>query len=310
MLKVSAATGMYQRRGDNPVHRDLNEVITALHEVGFDCFDLSFSSVDQPDFILKGDDWERKVAQLGETAAKLGVTFPQSHLPYVPGSCIAVCSDFRRPGYEEQFLEFTRRAYIANRMLNIPWTVLHPLTCPELNYERAATLEENHRYYDSYVEEGIRLGVGTAIENMPPDVSRVLGSRYCQHYDELIELVDSFGSPLVGICWDTGHAHQARLNQERSIRVMGSRLKVLHITDNHTMVGDEHLLPFIGDVDWESVLRGLVDIGYEGTLNFETGNTSAKSYGWLQLEFMKLSYQTGLFLAERFEALKREKGTK
>lgn len=307
-MKISAATGMYQRRGDSPLHRDLNEVITVLKQVGFDTFDLSFSSVSQPEFILKGDDWEKKIDRLGNTAARLGVSFFQSHLPFVDLCSIQMCPDFRDAGYVKRFWEYTRRAYIANRMLGIGWTVMHPVTCPEHNYENKATFETNHALYDPYIEEGIRLGVGTAIENMPPNRTRQLASVYCQHYDQLIELVDSFGDSLVGICWDTGHAHQAQLDQERALRVMGRRVKVLHISDNHTSGWDEHLLPYIGDIDWDSVLRGLVDIGYDGTLNFEAGNTSARAHGWLQLEYMKLAYQNGRYLLERYETMKREKG--
>ena len=70
-MEVSAATGMYQRRGDSPLHRELPEVLEAMTQLGFSCFDLSFSSVDQPNFLLRGDDWERKVAALGERAGVL-----------------------------------------------------------------------------------------------------------------------------------------------------------------------------------------------------------------------------------------------
>lgn len=309
-MEVSAATGMYQRRGDSPLHRELPEVLEAMTQVGFSCFDLSFSSVDQPNFLLRGDDWERKVAALGETAARLGAVFPQSHLPFVPGCSAARWEAFRSETYREQFLEYIRRGYHASRMLNIPWAVIHPLTCPEHNYERKATFEENHRFYDRFVELGIRLGVGTAIENMPASVNRKLGQVYCQHYDELMELVDSFESPLVGICWDTGHAHVSGLNQQRSLEVMGSRVKVLHIHDNHTGAGDEHLLPYMGDVDWDSVLRGLAHIGYTGTLNYESGNTSARAFGRLQLEYMKMTLANGRYLADRYEEIrKREAGT-
>lgn len=174
------------------------------------------------------------MAALGETAARLGASFPQSHLPFVPGCAISRCESFRSEAYREQFLEYLRRGYHASRMLNIPWAVIHPLTCPEYNYERGKTFAENHRFYDQFVELGIRLGVGTAIENMPASRNGKLGQVYCQHYDELNELVDSYSSSLVGICWDTGHANVTGLNQQRSLEVMGTRVKVLHINDNHT----------------------------------------------------------------------------
>ena len=306
-MKISAATGLYQQRGDNRVHRDLNEVITVLHDIGYDTFDLSLASVEQPNFILKGDDWERKIDQLGNTAAKLGVTFFQSHLPFIQGSAIQIDPHFRVSGYREQFFEYTRRAYHATAMLGTKWTVMHPVTFPELNYENKASLEANHAMYDEYVELGIRLGVGTAMENLVPPWDRAMGMTYCQHYDQLIELVDSFDDPMVGVCWDTGHANLVQLEQERALRAIGSRLKVLHISDNFAKVRDSHQLPYMGDVDWDAVIRGLVAIEYDGALNYETGKTSSNSYGSLQLDYMRLAYQNGLYLLEKYETLMAEK---
>lgn len=305
-MKVSAATGIYQQRGDSPIHRDLNEVITVLHDIGYDTFDLSLASLEQPEFILKGDDWEKKIDRLGNTAAKLGVTFFQSHLPFVPNCSMQAYPAFQTPGYRELFFEYTRRAYCASAMLGIKWTVLHPLTFPEHNYENKASMEGNHALYDSYVELGVKRGVGTAIENMVPPQGWKLGMIYCQHYEQLIELVDSFADPMVGICWDTGHANLSFLDQERALRTIGSRLKVLHINDNHGM-RDEHVLPYMGTVDWDALIRGLVEIGYDGALSYETGKTSANAYGSLQLEYVKMAYKNGLYLLEKYEKMMAEK---
>ena len=60
----------------------------------------------------------------------------------------------------------------------------------------------------------------------------------------------------------------------------------------------------MGDVDWDSFIRGLVDIDYNGTLNYETGKTSSNAYGSLQLEYIKVAYQNGLFLLQKYEDMK------
>jgi len=306
-MKVSAATGLYERRGDSPIHRDLNEAITVLHEIGYDTFDLALSDVKRENFILGGEDWEKQIDRLGNTAAKLGVTFFQSHLPFVSGCSMSVDPAFKESGYREHFFECTRRAYCASKMLNIPWTVLHPLTFPECNYENKAMLGANRALYDQYIELGAKLGVGTAIENLLPPLERKLAAVYCQHYDQLIELVDSYGDPMVGICWDTGHANQMQLNQRRALNVIGHRLKVLHINDNHKGFRDEHLMPYMGDVDWDDFLEGLVDIGYDGALSYESGNVSANSFGEMQLEFVRMAYRNGCYLRDRWEEKRRRR---
>ena len=45
-------------------------------------------------------------------------------------------------------------------------------------------------------------------------------------------------------------------------------LKVLHVNDNFA-TEDEHLPPFIGNIDWRDAMHGLSEVGFDGLLNFE-----------------------------------------
>lgn len=306
-MKLSTTTGLYQQSGGTTALRDLNEVLRVLREVGFGTIDLSFCFQNKPDYILRGDGWEGEIDKLGETAAKLGIDFYQCHLPFVPGCSVLRCPDFQKPGYAEYFDECTRRSYVASGRLGVKWAVAHPRTYPEYNYETAASLEANHAWQDQYVELGIKMGVGTAFENMLPSLNRQFASRYCQYYDQLIELTDSYREPMVGICWDTGHANQMGFDQGRALRAMGSRLKTLHLNDNHYGSRDEHLLPYMGEVDWDAVIGALVEIGYGGSLNYETGKVAIGGSGDVQLELVKATYQNGLCLLKRYEEALRAK---
>ena len=308
-MKLSTTTGLCQQSWGTAALRDLNEVLQLLREVGYDTIDLSFCFQSKTDYILRGEDWERKIDELGDTAARLGIDFYQSHLPFIPGCSAARAPDFQKPGYAEYFAECTRRAYIASGRLGVKWAVAHPQTYPEYNYEEKATLEANRAWQDKYVELGIQMGVGTAIENMLPSLNRKLSARYCQHYDQLIELVDSFRDPMVGVCWDTGHANQMDLDQGRALRAIGGRLKTLHINDNHDGDRDEHLLPYMGEVDWPVVIQALVEIGYEGSLNYETGKVACGAGGEVQMELARATYQNGLCLLNAYhKALQEKKG--
>ena len=56
-------------------------------------------------------------------------------------------------------------------------------------------------------------------------------------------------------------------------------LKVLHLHDNFGKLGegvhcDKHLPPYFGTVDWEMLVKGLKETGYQGTFNYEV-NVSA-----------------------------------
>ena len=305
-MKLSTTVGILLANSDSNCLREIPEILELLREAGFEALDMSFCMQDMPNYILGGDDWERRVDQVGQTAARLGLELYQSHIPFVSGFSMMLNPKFRDPGYREYFDECTRRACIANGILGVKWTVAHPQSFPELNYERKASLDANREYYDPFVELCIKNGTGFTFENALPCLNRSQPVRYCQHYEELIELADSYRDPMVGLCWDTGHANQMKLDQGRAIRVMGSRIKVLHINDNHYGGRDEHLLPFMGNVDWDTVVQALVETGYEGTLNYETVALTRTARGPFQMELVKACAENARLLRQLFEQRKRK----
>jgi sugar phosphate isomerase/epimerase len=304
-VRFSITTGCCMTaRGNNKLLGDV-EALKKLHEVGFDTVDFSFVYYEYADFILRADDWEKRIEEVGRVAEELRIKITQCHFPFIMEHLrLSHASE-----YSEIFDECMHRAYIAAGMLGVRYGVIHPRTYPEFNHEAKACLEANHAYYDKFIELGIKHGVGTAIENQLPFLTRKLATRYCQHYDQLIELVDSYNDPMVGICWDTGHANQMQFDQGRALRAIGHRLKALHINDNKYGTLDEHLLPFIGDCDWDDIIEALVDIGYDGDLTYETGRVgNLAPWGPFQDAFLRATRENGLCMMEMYNAaLKRKK---
>ena len=278
------------------------EALKKLRAAGFDTVDLSFVFQNRPDFILHAPDWEKRIEEVGLAAEELGITFNQCHLPFVEMRKPI----FKQEGYAEMFFEATRRAIIAAGMLKIPHGVAHPQSFPELNHERKPCLEGNRRILDQFVDLGVKCGVRTAIENMPPMLDGAYPMRFGMHYDDVIELVDSYNAPeWVGICWDTGHANLARIDQSRGLRAVGSRLIALHLNDNCGKKEDEHLLPGIGTVDWMAVLQALVDIDYQGDLTYETGRVGKLApAGPLQDGLLRATYENAKALLALYEEIK------
>lgn len=287
--------------------RSLEEATIAIGKAGFDCVDLDFIDVTSGNFILAETDWQKKVEQLKETTLRLGMSFYQCHAPFMKGGTQSSDPRVNTPQKREFYDEMCRRTMIAAGMLGVKWVVMHPMTMPECNYERIATLSANRRYFDPLVELGIRNGVGTAFENMLPSLDRKYPMRYCQHYDELIEYVDSYADPMVGICWDTGHANQAGLDQGRALRKIGSRLKAVHIDDNRYGNLDEHLLPFIGTVDWQSVTQTLAEIDFSGVLNYETQKVTAGAAGLIKENLLQMCYANACYVRSMILKAKTER---
>lgn len=299
-MKLSTATKSYERCLGTTTLRDICEVLAFLAEVGYEAVDLTFDRIHNPEFVLFGDDWEQKVDRLAQTSQDLGIEIFQCHTPYIGGGCLRDSATAKTPEKMDAYLETLRRVMVACGTLGVKWAIIHPLNWPELNFETAASLEENMRFFDKYVDLAIRHGVGIAFENQLPSLNRKYPTRYCSHYEQLIQLVDTFNDPMVGICWDTGHANQMQFDQGRAIRAMGSRIKALHINDNHYGARDEHLMPYMGEVDWAAVLKALKDVGYAGTLNYECKFTT-ESDGEIQKELIRAMYRNAQLLREMYE---------
>ena len=278
------------------------EALKKLRAAGFDTIDFSFVFQNQKDFILHDPHWEKRIEEVGMAAEELGITFNQCHFPYVEMRKPI----FKQDGYAEMFFEVTRRAIIAAGMLKIPHGVTHPQSFPEVNHERKACFERNRKIFDEFIELGVKCGVRTAIENMPPMLDGSFPLRYGMHYDDVIELVDSYNAPeWVGICWDTGHANLARFDQTRGLHAVGSRLIALHLNDNCGDKNDEHLLPGIGTVDWQAVIQALVDIDYQGDLTYETGRVGKLApAGPLQDSLLRATYENAKGLLTLYEQTK------
>ena len=73
--------------------------------------------------------------------------------------------------------------------------------------------------------------------------------------------------------------------------MIGKRLRALHINDNRGEK-DDHLLPYLGYVEWEPVLRALKEIGYAGDFTYEIHNFTSGFHPEMHHEAMEFSCKT------------------
>jgi len=84
-------------------------------------------------------------------------------------------------------------------------------------------------------------------------------------------LIDFIDHPLLHACWDVGHANLQEMPQDEELRIMGSHIRALHVQDNYGAT-DDHVIPFSGTTSMDSLMHGLMDIGYSGYFTFESCN--------------------------------------
>ena len=230
------------------------------------------------------DSWEESARGWKTLADSLGVEFLQGHAwfsvegPVQKGTVPE--GDFGE--------EMMRRSMLAAEILGIRNLVVHPYSV----YENGAadpqeTFRSNLEYFgrwgDAYREHGLNM----AIENMLLDV--------WSDMDTLCRLVDELGRPNIGTCLDTGHAFVSGYRPQDCVRQMGKRLKATHIADNHGQ-RDEHVSPYMGDIDWTEVVHALKEIGYEEDFAFETQNLTSPFPKQIQPDLIRFSHTLGEYL--------------
>jgi sugar phosphate isomerase/epimerase len=109
------------------------------------------------------------------------------------------------------------------------------------------------------------LGVRVALEVIPNELSSA---------GALVTMLErDLDAPHAGICMDFGHANLAG-DVADEVEVAAEHLIATHVHDNHGR-DDEHLVPYLGSIPWETVLVTMQKIGYEGTWLMELADTGS-----------------------------------
>lgn len=240
------------------------DLIPRLATAGFEALDFNFS--DQWNRLP--DRSERAVGAwldaLAQAAQAANLPWAQAHGPFF--------NLFDKTPQNQAQQDFCPAAIAACGRLGVPWMVLHPGTLdgPWDRAHRRAVLQGNADFFRSLLPHCERAGVGLAVENIHAD-KPACPRRFGSMPEDLLDLMDALAHPLVGLCWDTGHARIMKLDQRRAVASLGSHLKAIHVQDNDGN-GDDHLLPLAcgkAGVNWSDVVAGLREAGYGGAFAYE-----------------------------------------
>ena len=233
-------------------------------------------------------------------AKKYGVNISQTHAPFP-------CWELESDMMHERMIAVTEKSIALTAFMDSKYCVVHPAHTPRAE-DRLSPAEEwaiNKEFYTALIPTLKKYNVVCCLENM---IHKYQGQFYmgsaCSDAREAAEWIDELnaiaGQEVFGFCFDTGHAHVSRLNQRHFLTKMGKRTKVLHVHDNMGQI-DQHLSPYMGNIDWDQVMLGLKEAGYEGELFFETSKVIASYPRNMIPTCLKLLSETGNSLIEKFE---------
>lgn len=292
-MRLSTSTNLIAFRPDWVSYVPILDSMRRLKKVGFDAVDLNISDAGKSFFRLADDDWREWIDDIIALSKELDLPITQSHAPFYN----AIEPESPKAAVWEPMI---KRAIEASGKIGIPWVVMHPGTYPDDSYEFKESKRRNYEYFMPYLELAAKYGCGIAIENMADNIIRTYlrpSAVYCSRHVDLVDLVDSFHTDNVGICWDFGHAQLMGLDQREALRYMGKRLKATHVADN-SGYNDDHIMPFQGTVDWRKILPVLSEIGYEGDLTFEIHNSTSRLPDNLLDETALLAEKVGRYLLD------------
>lgn len=162
------------------------------------------------------------------------------------------------------------------------------------NFRNDRTQRENfaaaRESLPSVVAHAESLGIRIGIENCP-----FAGQNPVCTPESWDALFAAIPSPSIGICFDPSHCLWQGIDIRRAIREYGDRIYHLHAKDTEILadglyrfgvegpqVGDatiehgwtkhgwwRHRLPGLGGVDWNGVVSGALDAGYDGMITVE-----------------------------------------
>lgn len=278
----------YLNKTRNPdEQRSLEAAAQLCRNAGFEYVDYT------PEY--QADDWKEQAYQARETLDRLGIIVEQTHAP------------MNRYGAHdpEMFPVYYDRLFEASRIVGAKYVVVHADEYRTVDhYDPAEILDFTYDYLAPHVEFAAKNDMVVAIENVFEDNIRSCPqidgkSRFTSRIDELKDIIERFNTPSVGCCWDFGHAKCAFGNDDMldAMKEVGKYLCCTHVHDNY-YGKDLHLMPFLGEIDWESHLAYMKEIDYKGKLSFEL------VYGRLPEKLLPMwmdnMYKVGQYMVDLF----------
>ena len=255
-MKLATTTSDYSAYTDSQA-----EALHHLRNAGFRYADYNFCLDYRHRNGVYTEKPEEYISNIAEFAHKIGIKLVQAHSP------------MGKPLEDDgSFLSDTLRCVDACGAWGIKNLVVHSGYRHGLSPEQ--TFEENKVFFTPLLDRAEKYGVNILVENF--NKMCVENLYWIDNAPDLLRMINSVNHPLFHAVWDVGHANMQDMPQDEALRLIGEHVLALHIQDN---MGDKdsHLTPFLGSLNLDSVMHGLLDIGYNGYFTFEVAGVFTPS---------------------------------
>ena len=227
------------------MHDGLLPVLESLKRMGYDGVEVPIFDLDTE----KWKQWAKRLDDLGLERTANTVIAPE-HNPVSDDPAI------RKAAYEHMQKVVDCCAAVTSSILCGPHQVALGVFTG-----RGATPEEWDRSVD-HLQRVAEYAEGQGVVLAEEVVNR-FELYHLNILQQAVRLVDEVGHPNCRIHLDTFHAHIEEKDPAAAIRLAGSRIAHVHISENDRGV------PGSGSVAWDETFDALRDIGYDGWLTVE-----------------------------------------
>ena len=296
---------------------DIDKGFRLISEAGFSRVDINIDT-----FLKNNDLYAGKVnkffdasveelyayfGQYTQAMNKYGIKPSQMHAPYP----VWVWGRNEQNDYMQG--NVIPKSILIAEVLGVPWVVIHPFKMQyqyDIAYDKEQEKKDNIEYFRMLIPILKQCGVGVCFENLYEGMGQRLTEGVCADPYDAVWYIDTLndiaGEELFGFCLDAGHLQLVKRDPYEFIKIMGSRLKVLHLHENDA-VGDLHQMPYtFGSSQyegqrWDRLYKGLKEIKFSGTLSFETFPCVNSFPTGMTKPVLKAIYGIGEYMAEQIE---------
>jgi len=251
MILSTLTEGLANRFGDE-------KTIKLIAKAGFDAIDYSMFCLADKNHKIDND-YLRRIKSVAE---ENGVYFNQAHAPFPSYK-------FNNISYNEEMFDILLKSIEYASLLGVKILVMHPIICPDGVFQKKFNID----FYRKLIPYCEKSNVIIALENIfVRDANRTIYPSVCSFATQHTDYIDALVTPWIVACLDIGHCGLVGEDAAKAIKTLGNkRLNALHVHDND-FEDDLHTMPYLGNTDWDNVLKALAEINYSGDFTFEAMN--------------------------------------
>ena len=239
------------------------EAIEKLKGWGFDCIDYGYFKIEDQIPALC-DDHVEYATKLRAHLDQVGIVCNQAHAPNISGEVW----DESNPSFA-----LVVRAMQSAAILGAEYIIVHPQRLHPFEERKVGIVDYNEKFYLSLQPYCEKFGIKVGVENLFTfDSTFKAFTPTLGRPAEINEIMRRLDDKYFAFCLDIGHTVFAQYCPEDFIMELDKGIvKCLHVHDNFYNA-DDHMLPYLGRLNWRKIVQALKDNEYQGDFTFESTN--------------------------------------